>query len=68
MKATPPNELARALRDFFADHLPRLRGMSPHTVRSYRDSLAILLRFVAARGRRGCVCIAGKYRVQFGAG
>ena len=53
MKATPPNELARALRDFFADHLPRLRGMSPHTVRSYRDSLAILLRFVAARGRRG---------------
>lgn len=47
-----PNALARALRDFFADHLPRLRGVSPHTVRSYRDSLALLLRFVAERRRR----------------
>ena len=47
-----PNALARALRDFFADHLPRIRGMSPHTVQSYRDSLALLLRFVAQeRGR-----------------
>jgi site-specific recombinase XerD len=47
-----PNALARALRDFFADHLPRIRGMSPHTVQSYRDSLALLLRFVAEkRGR-----------------
>jgi site-specific recombinase XerD len=47
-----PNALARALRDFFADHLPRLRGVSPHTVQSYRDSLALLLRFAAAqRGR-----------------
>jgi integrase/recombinase XerD len=47
-----PNALARALRDFLADHLPRLRGMSPHTVRSYRDSLALLLRFVAERRGR----------------
>jgi len=52
MKAQQPNVLARGLRDFFADHLPRLRGMSSHTVRSYRDSLALLLRFVAARRRR----------------
>lgn len=44
-----PNALARALRDYFADHLPRLRGMSPNTVHSYRDSLTLLLRFVAAR-------------------
>jgi site-specific recombinase XerD len=47
-----PNPLARALRDFFSNHLPRLRGMSPHTVQSYRDSLALLLRFVAKRQRR----------------
>ena len=47
-----PNALARALRDFFSDHLPRIRGMSPHTVQSYRDSLALLLRFVSTqRGR-----------------
>lgn len=38
MSASLPNALARALRGFFADHLPRVRGMSPHTVRSYRDA------------------------------
>lgn len=29
MTATPPNALARALRGFLADYLPRIRGMSP---------------------------------------
>lgn len=52
MKTAFPNPLARALRDFFADHLPRLRGLSPHTVLSYRDSLRLLLCFVAARCER----------------
>lgn len=47
-----PNSLARALRDFFADHLPRLRGMSPHTIHSYRDSLSLLLRYLAIRRAR----------------
>jgi len=47
-----PNPLARALRGFFTDHLPRLRGLSPHTVQSYRDSLALLLRFAAAQHAR----------------
>jgi len=47
-----PNALARALRGFFADHLPRVRGTSPHTVLSYRDSLVLLLRFVANRRAR----------------
>jgi integrase/recombinase XerD len=46
-----PNGLARALRDFFSDHLPRLRGFSSHTVLSYRDSLRLLLCFVASRHR-----------------
>jgi site-specific recombinase XerD len=35
------------LREFFADHLPKVRGMSPHTVCSYRDSVVLLLRFLA---------------------
>jgi site-specific recombinase XerD len=52
MKAPRPNVLARSLRDFFADHLPRVRGTSPHTVQSYRDSLVLLLRFVAVRTNR----------------
>lgn len=52
MKTKPPNVLARALRDFFSDHLPRLRGLSPHTISSYRDGLVLLLRFVAAHPER----------------
>ena len=52
-----PNALARALRGFFADHLPRVRGMSPHTVRSYRDAFMLLLRFVAARRERPVVAL-----------
>jgi integrase/recombinase XerD len=51
MNAAAPNTLGRALRGFFADHLPRVRGASPHTVRSYRDTFVLLLRFVATRKR-----------------
>lgn len=47
MKTTLPTLLARAVRDFFGDYLPRLRGLSPHTLASYRDSLVLLLRFAA---------------------
>ena len=47
-----PNDLARALRAFFADHLPRVRGASAHTIQSYRDSLVLLLRFVSIQTKR----------------
>jgi integrase/recombinase XerD len=47
-----PNTLARTLRAFFAEQLPGLRGLSPHTIRSYRDSLVLLLRFAAVRRDR----------------
>ena len=43
--------LGRALHGFFTDYLPRQRALSPHTLHSYRDSLKLLLRFVA--GKRG---------------
>ena len=52
MNTALPNTLARARRLFFTEHLPQLRGLSPHTLHSYRDSLSLLLRFVAAQ--RGC--------------
>ena len=55
MTAAVPNDLARALRAFFADHLPRVRGTSPHTIRSYRDSLVLLLRFVATQTQRSVI-------------
>ena len=44
-----PNQLAIALHGYFADYLPRLRGMSPNTIESYRDSLVLLLRYLALR-------------------
>jgi len=47
MKPGVPNLLGAAIRDYFTDHLPRLRGTSPHTIHSYRDSLVLLLRFLA---------------------
>jgi site-specific recombinase XerD len=54
MRATP-NTFARALREFFADHLPTIRGMSPHTVCSYRDACTLLLRFLSERHSRSVV-------------
>jgi site-specific recombinase XerD len=52
MKTTPkPNVLARALQDFFTEHLSCLRGMSLNTIHSYRDCLVLLLRFVATRNK-----------------
>lgn len=56
MTSAPPNTLARALRGFLSDYLPRIRGMSPHTVLSYRDAFLLLLRFLA--GRLECEVVA----------
>jgi site-specific recombinase XerD len=52
MKAEGTTTLAKLLREFFADHLPRIRGVSPNTVHSYRDALALLIRFLAALHQR----------------
>ena len=45
--------LAPHLTAFLKDHLPRERGASRHTIASYADSFALLLRFAAARLKRG---------------
>jgi site-specific recombinase XerD len=55
MTADAPNALARTLRTFFADHLPRIRGASQHTVHSYRDAIVLLLRFLSDRHSRPVV-------------
>lgn len=47
--------LSGALRGFFAEYLPKVRGTSPHTVLSYRDAIKLLLTFVARRKRRSVV-------------
>ena len=57
MKTQRPNVLARTLRDYFADHLPRVRGLSPNTIHSYRDCFTLLLRFVAAQKRQSVIVL-----------
>jgi len=46
MKVQQSGILGMALREFFSNYLPKLRGMSPHTILSYRDSFKILLEFL----------------------
>jgi len=46
MKTHQPTQLGHAVVRFFQEYLPSLRGMSPHTLRSYRDALVLLLRFL----------------------
>jgi integrase/recombinase XerD len=45
-------ELGRAVVAFFQDYLPAQRGMSKHTVRSYRDAIVLCLPFVACDAKR----------------
>jgi integrase/recombinase XerD len=52
MKTGVPNLLGAAIRDYFMDHLPRLRGTSPHTIHSYRDSMVLLLRFLSQQRKK----------------
>lgn len=52
MKIHQPTQLGRGVVRFFQEYLPSLRGMSPHTIRSYRDTLVLLLRFIANNAQR----------------
>lgn len=36
MTGSQPNALARTVRQFFANHLPGVRGVSRQTIASYR--------------------------------
>jgi integrase/recombinase XerD len=52
MSRSTPTALGRDLVTFFEDFLPAQRGLSPHTIRSYRDTLLLFLRFTARERRR----------------
>jgi site-specific recombinase XerD len=52
MSRTKPNPLLRLVESFFRDHLERMRGVSPHTIRAYRDALRLLFIFAADKSRR----------------
>jgi site-specific recombinase XerD len=48
----PANPLPGLLRAFFYERLVEQRNVSAHTVRSYRDTWRLFLRFAAARHKR----------------
>ena len=52
MSGRRPTELGRAVRRFFEEYLTHLRGLSTHTVKSYRDALVLFLRFASHDARR----------------
>ena len=51
MNSRKTSILASTLHGFFTAYLPRQRALSLHTLHSYRDSLKLLLQFVA--GKKG---------------
>jgi hypothetical protein len=48
-----PTDFAIRLTAFLSDYLPGQRNLSQHTIHSYRDAFALLLRFF--RDQRGMV-------------
>ena len=53
MKRLSSPELGRLVVSFFEDYLPAQRGMSTHTLRSYRDAIVLWLQFASRdAGRR----------------
>ena len=52
MKRKSSTELAHLVQRFFEEYLPGLRGMSTHTIRSYRDAIVLFLRFLARDTRQ----------------
>lgn len=52
MKPSTPTDLGRELVRFFEEFLPGQRGLSPNTVRSYRDALLLLLQFASVDVKR----------------
>lgn len=52
MKRKSSTDLAQLVQRFFEEYLPNLRGMSRHTIGSYRDAVVLFLRFLARHVRR----------------
>ena len=49
MKNNRPSAFGCAIERYFREYLPTLRGMSVHTIHSYRDAIILFLRFVSAQ-------------------
>jgi integrase/recombinase XerD len=53
MKRSRSTDLGVSITRFFEEYLPGQRGMSVHTIRSYRDAVVLMLQFAARDCRRG---------------
>lgn len=47
MKRYRPTDLGVSITRFFEEYLPEKRGLSVHTIRSYRDAVVLMLQFMA---------------------
>jgi len=52
MKSNRSNAFAKAITRYFQNYLPTLRGMSIHTIYSYRDATLLFLRFICAQNKK----------------
>ena len=52
MKRAGSNALGRCVVRFFQDYLSTLRGLSAHTIHSYRDALVLYFQFAAVHRKR----------------
>jgi site-specific recombinase XerD len=52
MNRVKADQLLPLVESFFRDYLERMRGVSPHTIRAYRDTLRLLFTFIAGKNRR----------------
>ena len=52
MKKYQPTAIGRSVVRFFQEYLPTLRGMSRHTIQSYRDGMILFLGFAATDCKR----------------
>jgi site-specific recombinase XerD len=57
MSRTKSQSLFACVESFFTTYLPRQRGASAHTVRAYRDTLKLLLEYVAQKRRRAVAAL-----------
>jgi integrase/recombinase XerD len=53
VKRSRATDLGVSITRFFEEYLPGQRGMSVHTIRSYRDAVVLMLQFIASDSRCG---------------
>ena len=52
MKHTTPDSLLGLTQSFFLNYLQSTRGVSPHTIRAYRDALKLFFQHLASQKRK----------------